>query len=459
MFSSSNSAGTSPAGMRLNRFAVTGKPVARATLIALMVLVALLALALVACGAKDTSPGTAAAPPKAAPPPEVGVVTVALQTVALQTELPGRVSAARVAQVRARVNGVVLKRLFREGSEVKAGQALFQIDSALYRASLESAQASLAKAQANLTQASAQAARYKPLVEANAVSQQEYVSVVASSKQAEADLAAGKAAVETARINLDYASVTAPISGRIGQALVTEGALVSQAEATQLAVIQQTSTVYVNFTQSTTDVLGLRKAIAAKQVRSAGDGSLPVRIVLEDGSELPRTGKLLFSDLTVDATSGQITLRAEVPNPDGLLLPGQYVRVRLSQAEMPSGILLPQQAVTRTNTGDTVLVVGADGKPAPRQIRVGTSQNNQWVILEGLKPGEQVIVEGFQKMMVPGAPVKAVPWAGGKSGSGPGTASALATPTATAGTGASTGASASAATAASAAPAASVAGK
>ena len=368
-----------------------------------------LAAILVACGAKD---GTPAAGPGGMPPAEVGVVTVAPQSVALQTELPGRVSPVRVAQVRARVTGVVQQRLFREGSEVKAGQVLYRIDAAPYQAALESAQASVVKGQANLTQATTQVERYKPLVEANAISKQEYATLVTTQKQAEADLATAKAAVQTARINLDYATVTAPISGRIGQSLVTEGALVSQTEATQLAVIQQTGTVYVNFTQSSTDVLRLRKAIASKQLRSAGDGSVPVRIVLEDGTELPKPGKLLFSDLTVDATSGQITLRAEVANPDGLLLPGQYVRVRLSQAELPSGVLLPQQAVTRTNQGDTVLVVGADGKPGPRPVKVGNAQDSQWVILDGLKPGDQVIVDGFQKMMVPGAPVKAVPWKG-----------------------------------------------
>jgi membrane fusion protein (multidrug efflux system) len=316
-----------------------------------------------------------------------------------------------VAQVRARVNGVVLKRLFREGSEVKAGQALFQIDPAPYQAALDSAQAALAKANANLTQATAQAERYKPLVEANAVSKQDYINVVAAQKQAEADVASGKAAVKTARISFDYAKVTAPISGRIGRALVTEGALVSQAEATQLALIQQTSKVYVNFTQSATEVLQLRKAVDASQARGAnGKSAVPVTIVLDDGSELPGKGKLLFSDISVDPTSGQITLRAEVPNKDGLLMPGQYVRVRLSQVELPAGILLPQQAVTRSDQGDTVIVVGAGGKPAPRPVKVGAAQGNQWVVLEGLKAGEQVVVDGFQKMMVPGAPVKPVPW-------------------------------------------------
>lgn len=384
---------------------------------------------LAACGPKE-GPPAAGGPPRTMPPAEVGVVVVAPQAVALQTELPGRVSPIRVAQVRARVNGVVLKRLFQEGSEVKAGQALYQIDAAVYQASVDSAQASLGKAQANLTQTAAQADRYKPLVEANAVSKQEYINVVASNKQAEADLASAKAAVQLARINMDYATVRAPISGRIGQSLVTEGALVSQTEATQLAVIQQTNVVYVNFTQSTSDVLRLRQAFASKQLRGAGDGSAAVRIVLEDGSELPRTGKLLFSDLTVDATTGQITLRAEVPNSDGLLLPGQYVRVRLSQAELPSGILLPQQAVTRSNQGDSVLVVGADAKPVKRDVKIGSSQNNNWVILSGLKPGEQVIVEGFQKMMVPGAPVKPVPWNGGSKAAAPVAVSASSAPSA-----------------------------
>ncbi|MBT0569703.1 efflux RND transporter periplasmic adaptor subunit [Curvibacter sp. CHRR-16] len=366
-------------------------------------------LALAACGAKTDAPGGAMG---GMPPAEVGVITVAPQSVALQTELPGRVSALRVAQVRARANGVVLKRLFREGSEVQAGQLLYQIDDAPYRAALESAQATLAKSSATLAQANAQLERNKALVEANAISKQDFTTLQTTQRQAEADVAAAKAAIETARINLAYASVTAPISGRIGQSQVTEGALVSASEATQLATIQQISSVYVNFTQSSTEVLRLRKAIASKQLRAASDGSVAVRIVLEDGTELPKPGKLLFSDLSVDATSGQITLRAEVPNSDGLLLPGQYVRVRLSQAELPSGILLPQQAVTRSNQGDTVMVIGEGGKPGPRPVKVGNSQDGQWVILDGLKTGDQVIVDGFQKMMVPGAPVKPVPWTG-----------------------------------------------
>ncbi len=390
-----------------------------------------LAALLVACGAKEGG-APAGGGGHSMPPAEVGVVTVAPQAVALQTELPGRVSPVRVAQVRARANGVVLQRVFREGSEVKAGQVLYQIDSAPYKALVDSANAQVGKAQANLAQASSQFERYKPLVEANAVSKQEFATVEAAFKQGQADLAAAQAAVVTARINLDYATVRAPISGRIGQSLVTEGALVSAAEATQLAVIQQVNNVYVNFTQSANEVLRMRKAVASKQLRATSDGAVPVHIVLEDGSELPRTGKLLFSDLTVDATSGQITLRAEVPNQDGLLLPGQYVRVRLSQAELPSGMLLPQQAVTRANGKDTVLVIGAENKPTERAVKLGESQNNQWVVLSGLQPGEQVIVDGFQKMMVPGAPVKPVPWQGSAPAAAAGAASAPASSAASA---------------------------
>ena len=368
------------------------------------------AIVLAACGAKDApTPAGAGGPPKM-PPAEVGVVTVQPETVAVQSELPGRVSALRVAQVRARVNGVVLKRLFREGSDVKAGQPLFQIDAAIYQAALDSAQANLGRAQAALSQATSIAERYKPLVAVNAVSQLEYSNALSSQKLAEAEVASAKAALQSTRINLDYATVRSPIDGRIGQALVSEGALVSQAEATQMALVQQTNAVYVNFTQSSGDLLRLRKAMASPQQRGAGKSGAAVRIALEDGSELARSGRLLFSDLNVDPTSGQVTLRAEVPNPDGMLLPGQYVRVRLAQSELPSAMLLPQQAVTRTNQGDSVLVVGSDGVPIKRQIKIGGNQNNQWIVLDGLKSGEQVIVEGFQKMMAPGAPVKASTW-------------------------------------------------
>ncbi|MGI9216824.1 MAG: efflux RND transporter periplasmic adaptor subunit [Hydrogenophaga sp.] len=373
-----------------------------------------LVAALVACG-QSSAPPAGGAPGGGMPVPQVGVVTVQPGDVGLQTELPGRLEASRVAQVRARAAGILQQRLFKEGSDVKAGQALFRIDAAPYQASLSSAQASLARAQASLTNATAVVERYQPLMAAKAISQQDYTAAIAAQKTAEADVAAAKAAVQTAGINLNYASVTAPISGRIGRALVTEGALVGQGEATALAVIQQVDPLYVNFTQSATEAMKLKRAMEVGQLKGAGNGAAAVRVVLDDGSEYARPGKLLFSDLTVDAATGQVTLRAEVPNPGGALLPGLYVRVRLEQAVARDAITLPQQAVTRTAQGDTVSVVGADGKIEKRTVKIGGQQGGRWVVLDGLKAGEQVMVDGFQKlqMMPPGTPVNAVPWTPG----------------------------------------------
>ena len=356
----------------------------------------------------------------APPPVQVGVVTVSQGDVGLVTELPGRLEASRIAQVRARAAGSLQERLFREGSDVKAGQRLFRIDAAPYAAAAASARAGQAKAEANLAQAFALAERYKPLVEANAISKQDYAAAVSAQKQAEADVALGKASVQTANINLGYAAVTAPISGRIGRALVTEGALVGQGgDATQLAVIQQINPMYVNFTQSASDVLKLRKAMAAGQFKRAnGPDAASVRLVLEDGSTYAQSGKLLFSDLTVDATTGQITLRAEVPNKAGQLLPGLYVRVRLEQALATNAILLPQQAVARAPSGDSVMVVDAQGKVATRPVKIGGAKDSQWVVLDGLKSGEQVVVDGFQKIQ-PKATVKAVPWSPATPASAP----------------------------------------
>ena len=362
------------------------------------------ALALSACGGQAPASG----PP---PAPEVGVVTVAPRTLDVPTELPGLVEAARVAQVRARVTGIVQKRLFVEGSDVKAGDVLFQIDPAPYKAAVDSAKAALAKAQANEQQASGLLKRYTPLREANAISQQDFVNATSSAAQASADVAAAKAAVQTAQLNLDYATVTAPISGRIGQALVTEGALVTSTEATQLALIQQVDQVYVNFAQPVADITRLRNAFANGSSKSLGL-TIPVRIALDDGSVLPQTGKLLFSDLSVDPTSGQVNVRAKVPNPDGALMPGMYVRGRIAQQQVSSAVLLPQQAVQRTTQNDTVMVVGADGKPSVRVVKLGGNENGNWIILEGLKPGEQVIVDGFQKIR-PGGTVKPVAWTSG----------------------------------------------
>jgi membrane fusion protein (multidrug efflux system) len=381
----------------------------------------LMAVALLsACGKKDDAkagPGAGAQMPA----PEVGVITTKFESVALQTELPARVEPVRVAQVRARVNGVVLKRLFTEGSEVKEGQSLFQIDPAPYQAQLAAAQADVGRAQATLTQAAAQAERYKPLVEANAISKQEYTNAVAAQKQAEAAVAASRAQVRIAQINSGYASVRAPISGRIGRALVTEGALVSAAEGTELAVIQQTNSMFLNITQSASDVQRLRKQAGG----NAKDAS--VTVMLDDGTELPTRGRLLFSDVTVDPGTGQVTLRATVPNPDNALLPGQYVRVRLAQAQLPNGIVVPQQAVTRGGAqGDTLMVVGPDNKPAPRTVKIASGQGSNWIVTEGLKEGERVMVDGFQKlqMLPPGTPVKVVPW----QASAQTTAAALAAP-------------------------------
>ena len=410
--------------MSASRHVLAEAAVLRACRIAAFVLPAVVLMA--ACDSKSNTAAVPAAAGGAPPPAEVGVVIATPRAVGLTTELPGRLEASRVAQVRARAAGIVQKRLFVEGSDVKAGQALFQIDSAPYRAAAASAQAALARAQANLTQASAQAERYKPLLEANAISQQEFVNAVAAQKQAEADVASGRAALQVAQINLGYASVSSPISGRIGRALVTEGALVGQGEATPLAVVQQVNPMYVNFTQSTTEVLRLRKALASSQLAKApGSQAASVRVVLEDGTDYAQPGRLLFSDLTVDATSGQITLRAELPNPSGLLLPGMYVRVRIEQAQVSEGIVLPQQAVTRTGQGDSVMVVGADGKVSPRPVKVGAAQGGQWVVLEGLKTGEQVMVDGFQKLRGP-APVKAVPWQPAASATRDGAATAMA---------------------------------
>ncbi|MDE2402600.1 MAG: efflux RND transporter periplasmic adaptor subunit [Burkholderiales bacterium] len=377
------------------------------------VVVAVAAGLLVACGPKAGGAGAPAqaGAPGGMPPAQVGVVTVQLQNVPVITELPGRLEASREAQVRARVAGIVQKRLFTEGSDVKAGQALFQIDPSTYKATLDSAVAAQAKAEANLTQATALLERYKPLQAAKAISPQEFLNAEVAQRQAQADVAATRATAQTARINLGYATVTAPISGRIGRALVTEGALVGQGEATQLALIQQTNPLYVNFTQSANEVLSLKKALGqGKLKRAGGPQAASVRVVLDGGAEYALPGRLLFSDLSVDSSSGQVSLRAEVPNPDGALMPGLYVRVRLEQAQVDGGLLLPQQAVTRSSQGDTVLVVGADGMVAPRPVKLGGVQGTNWVVLSGLKTGEQVMVDGFQKMMNPKAPVKAVPW-------------------------------------------------
>ena len=342
------------------------------------------------------------------PTPEVGVVTVSSQTIPVTTELPGRIDAERVAEVRARATGILLKRLFTEGSEVNEGDVLFQIDPAFLQASYDSAKASLSRAQATLADTQAKTNRYKALVAINAVSKQDYDDAFAAAQQAKADLEAAKAAVETAGLNLGYARVTAPISGKIGEAKVTEGALVSQTDATQLAVIQQLDPIYFDFTQSSTDLLRLRSSFDKGQLQKVAPDEAKVTLLLDDGTTYQLPGKLLFSDITVDPSTGMVTLRAEFPNPDHVLLPGMFARVELEQAIDQDAITVPQQAVSLgMNGASSVMVVTADNKVEARMIKLGTAIDDKWTVTDGLKAGDTVIMEGLQKIK-PGMTVKAV---------------------------------------------------
>lgn len=363
---------------------------------------------LAACGKQDDKAG---GPP---PPPQVAVYTVAPATLTLSTELPGRLEASRVAQVRARTPGIVLQRVYKEGSDVKAGDVLFRIDPAQFQASYDSAQAAVAKAEANLAQAELKVKRYKPLLAAQAVSNQEYDDAVTAQKQAAADLATTRAARTTAGLTLGYATVTAPISGRVGRALVTEGALVGQGEATPMATVQTLDPIYVTITQSSTDLLRLQRALAAGKLKGADGskgGAARVTLVTEDGQPYPQAGKLLFADVAVDEATGSVAMRAEFPNPNRSLLPGMYVRARLDQAVNEAALQVPQQAVVRGPEGATVLVVGADNKVGSVPVKADAAQNGSWIVSAGLKGGERVIVEGFQKTK-PGGTVKPTPWQG-----------------------------------------------
>ena len=373
-------------------------------------------LLLAACGKDQQGPGPM-------PPPPVGVVQVAPTTVPIELELSGRLEPIRTAQVRARVTGVVQKRLFTEGALVQAGQSLYRIDPAPYQAALDSALATQAKAEAALAQAQSSLDRNRSLAESKMISALAWDAAQSAHRAAQADVAAAKAAVQQARLNLEYASVIAPISGRIGRSLVTEGALVSQQEATQLATIQQVDTLIANFTQSASEAMRIQRAIASGELK--GSTSAQVRVLLDDGSVYALPGKLLFADMTVDASTGQVTLRGEVPNPKGELLPGLFIKVRLQVARSEQAMLLPQQAVTRGTSEDTVLVVGEDGQVAKRTVQLGGLRGDardaagpQWVVTAGLKTGEQVVVDGFQKIR-PKAPVKPVPWSPASAASAP----------------------------------------
>lgn len=339
---------------------------------------------------------------------EVGVITVEPTSITLHRELPGRTSPFRVAEVRARVNGIVQKRLFEEGSDVKAGQVLFLIDPEPYQAALESAKAALARAQASAESARLLEERYQELLKDNAVSQQEYDNAAAAAKAAKAEVAAARAAVRTAEINLGYTRVTSPIAGRIGRAEVTEGAYVQAAQATLMAVVQQLDPIYVDLTQSTTELMRLRRQLVEGLLVRSGEGA-KVRILLEDGTVYPHEGELQFSDVTVNPTTGSVTVRALVPNPDGVLLPGMFVRAQLEEGTREGAILVPQLALRRDAQGKaSVFVVGADGKVEVRPVQASRAVGDRWLVTSGLQPGDQVVVEGLQRVR-PGMTVKAVP--------------------------------------------------
>ncbi|NHB88146.1 MULTISPECIES: efflux RND transporter periplasmic adaptor subunit [Photorhabdus] len=338
--------------------------------------------------------------------PEVGIVTLKTEPLMVTTELPGRTSAFRIAEVRPQVGGIILKRNYKEGSDVKEGTSLYQIDPATYQAAYDSAKADLAKAQANAEIARLTVNRYKPLLGTNYVSQQEFDKASADSAQANAAVQAAKAAVETARINLAYTKVTAPISGRSGKSTITEGALVSVGQPTALTTVQQLDPIYVDVTQSSDDYLRLKNEITRGIVQKEGSKA-KVHLVMEDGKNYSETGYLEFSDITVNETTGSITIRAIFPNPNEKLLPGMFVRAKLEDGIRRDSILVPQQGITRTPRGEaTVMVVGKDEKVETRVITANQAIGDKWLVTSGLKTGDRVIVTGLQKIQ-PGIPVKA----------------------------------------------------
>ncbi len=364
------------------------------------------ALALAGCNRKP-------APPPAPPPPKVGVLTLAPASVDLTTELPGRTTAFLTAEVRPQVSGLITKRLFTEGGDVQAGQQLYQIDPAPYQASYDSALATLAYDQAALQTARAKSARYKPLAAAQAVSQQDYDDARAATGEAEANILSARAGVETAKINLDYTRVSAPIGGRIGASSVTPGALVTANQTTALATITQLDPIYVDVSQPATTLLRLRGELAAGKLASGGPNQAAVTLKLEDGTTYPLAGALQFTDVTVDQSTGTVLLRAIFPNPDHVLLPGLYVREELREGTDPQALLVPQQAVSRNSHGDaTVLLVGPGNKAIEQIIQTDRAIGDHWLVSGGLKPGDKVIVDGLQ-LVHPGAPVQPVEAAAG----------------------------------------------
>ena len=372
-----------------------------------MALAGLLLGALIASGCGKETP--ASNPPEGGPA-EVAVVLVKPEKVTVTTELSGRTSAYLIAEVRPQVGGIIQKRLFTEGSDVKAGQVLYQIDPATYQAALDSARAALDRAGANIIPARLKAERYKELVGIKAVSAQDYDDAFAALKQAEADIAVNKAAVETARINLAYTQVSAPISGRIGKSSVTIGALVTASQSASLATIQQLDPVYVDVTQSSIEMLRLKRDLASGQIRRDSANQARVGLILEDGIAYPLKGILKFSDVTIDQSTGSVTLRTVFPNPNQVLLPGMYVRAVLEEGVITEAIQVPQRGVTRDPSGNaTALIVGADDKVESRALTVTRAIGDTWLVSQGLNPGDRLIVEGLQKAR-PGAVVKPVPF-------------------------------------------------
>jgi membrane fusion protein, multidrug efflux system len=342
-------------------------------------------------------------------PAEVGVVVIQPQAVPLQTELPGRTTPYETSDVRPQVGGILKARLFTEGADVKAGQALYQIDPATYQAAYDQARALLASAEASLITAKAKADRYADLVKINGVSRQDNDDAQAAWRQAAASVQQQKAALESARINLAYTRVTAPISGRIGRSSYTQGALVTASQTDALTTIQRLDPIYVDITQSASDLLRLKRDIAAGQINKGGPATAVVRLKLEDGSDYPLEGKLQFADVTVDQNTGSVTLRAVFPNPNGVLLPGMYVRAVVTEGVDNQGLLAPQQGVTRDQKGEpTAMIVDAQGKAQQRTLRTVRVIGDKWLVSDGLKPGDRLIVEGLQRVQ-PGAQVHAVP--------------------------------------------------
>ncbi|EPF15424.1 MULTISPECIES: multidrug efflux RND transporter periplasmic adaptor subunit AcrA [Cedecea] len=356
-------------------------------------------LALTGCNDKETQQSAPHAP-------EVGVVTLKSAPLQITTELPGRTSAYRIAEVRPQVSGIILKRNFTEGSDIQAGVSLYQIDPATYQAAYDSAKGDLAKAQSSANIAQLTVKRYQKLLGTQYISQSDYDQAVATAQQANADVVAAKAAVETARINLAYTKVTSPISGRIGKSSVTEGALVTSGQTNALATVQQLDPIYVDVTQSSDDFLRLKQELADGKLKQE-NGKAKVQLMTNNGTAYPQEGTLEFSEVTVDQTTGSITLRAIFPNPDKSLLPGMFVRAKLEEGVNPNAILVPQQGVTRTPRGDaSAMVVGKDDKVEVRQLTTSQAIGDKWLVTDGLQNGDRVIVTGLQKVK-PGVQVKA----------------------------------------------------